>query len=192
MRFLFDLGKAVGDDPCDPLGALVRRGIHVRLPDPHDCPARTFERCCRSSVALHVRANFGDPVRGVRSAREALETRVKLAAVPKIAVDEDRDTRTREDDVWSSGQAAAVNSEAEPELPDAAPKGEFAPRIVLPARGTRSHRRTWGRRAHPFEPRRGRFLARIHCRSTPRRVQRRDWCAVCCRRGSLPGRRVPT
>lgn len=105
------------------------RGVLV-FPESKDFPARSFQMGVGFAVAYDVSVDFGAPPSCV-----CLRPRsMRLAAMPKTAVDEDRHARTDEGNVGppTCSRQRGVDTVAEAEVTQRGSKGKFARRVAAP------------------------------------------------------------
>jgi len=88
----------------------------VSLPKTKDGPAIHREGAIGSCVTLAIAADLGNPIVGV-SARGELSPQGRPAPpMPEIAVAEDSNTSSREDQVWATHKTARMHDKTQPAL----------------------------------------------------------------------------
>ena len=92
--------KSPRDLRRDPL-----RGVcNVGLPESQDAPARLPEHLRVLPISGNIGLELRDPVRRVVAMGQLGEALPEMAAVPEVAIAEDRDVLFREDDVGAAGE----------------------------------------------------------------------------------------
>jgi hypothetical protein len=92
-----------GKEHGDAIRTLAGSVQHVGFPNAHDHPASSFEGPIILAITNHVSPHLRDPVAAVVAPCELCESPLEVAAVPEVAIAEDRNAMFHEHDVRAAG-----------------------------------------------------------------------------------------